>query len=144
MKKEQRYEGTDSLLQHRDLFPAQTLTYIGKKYKPDLLTMAIATDYTSIPFWEETRLGYYVIPHRDLTREFYRKGLPREKLLPFGIPVSASFTRHSGQGEARRALGLPEEGFEILIMSGSVSATFPMSMYWITHSRYPCIWTAAV
>ncbi|MCI9149572.1 MAG: glycosyl transferase [Lachnospiraceae bacterium] len=102
------------------LFPAQTLTYIGKKYKPDLLTMAIATDYTSIPFWEETRLDYYIIPHRDLIREFYRKGIPREKLLPFGIPVSASFTERRERQEARRILGLPQEGFEILIMSGSM------------------------
>lgn len=62
------------------LFPAQTLTYLKKKYKPDMLTMAVATDYTSIPFWEETRLDYYVIPHRDLVREFYKKGIPKEKL----------------------------------------------------------------
>lgn len=102
------------------LFPAQTLTYIRKKYKLPILTMAIATDYTSIPFWEETRLDYYVIPHRDLTREFYKKGIPWEKLLPFGIPVSASFGEHTNQQEARRALGLPEDGFEVLIMSGSM------------------------
>ncbi len=102
------------------LFPAQTLTYIRKKYKLDILTMAVATDYTSIPFWEETRLDYYVIPHRDLTREFYKKGLPREKLLPFGIPVSAEFAQHKSRREARESLGLPTEGFEILIMSGSM------------------------
>lgn len=102
------------------LFPAQTLTYLKKKYKLDVLTMAIATDYTSIPFWEETRLDYYVIPHKDLIREFYKKGIPREKLLPFGIPVSAAFCSRVPREEARRQLGLPLQGFEILIMSGSM------------------------
>ena len=102
------------------LFPAQTLTYLKKKYKLNVLTMAIATDYTSIPFWEETRLDYYVIPHKDLIREFYKKGIPREKLLPFGIPVSAAFCSRVPREEARRQLGLPLDGFEILIMSGSM------------------------
>ncbi len=102
------------------LFPAQTLTYLKKKYNLDVLTMAIATDYTSIPFWEETRLDYYVIPHKDLIREFYKKGIPREKLLPFGIPVSASFCSRVPREEARKQLGLPLSGFEILIMSGSM------------------------
>ena len=102
------------------LFPAQTLTYLKKKYKLKVLTMAIATDYTSIPFWEETRLDYYVIPHKDLMREFHKKGIPREKLLPFGIPVSEAFLTKVPKAEARKALNLPEEGFEILIMSGSM------------------------
>ncbi len=102
------------------LFPAQTLTYLKKKYNLDVLTMAIATDYTSIPFWEETRLDYYVIPHKDLIREFYKKGIPREKLLPFGIPVSAAFCSRVPREEARKQLGLPLSGFEILIMSGSM------------------------
>lgn len=102
------------------LFPAQTLTYLKKKYKLSALTMAIATDYTSIPFWEETRLDYYVIPHKDLMGEFYKKGIPKEKLLPFGIPVSEDFCSRVPRETARRELGLPLEGFEILIMSGSM------------------------
>lgn len=102
------------------LFPAQTLTYLKKKYKLKVLTIAIATDYTSIPFWEETRLDYYVIPHKDLIREFHKKGIPREKLLPFGIPVAEAFHTRTPKEDARRALGLPSEGFEILIMSGSM------------------------
>ncbi len=102
------------------LFPAQTLTYLKKKYNLTVFTMAIATDYTSIPFWEETRLDYYVIPHRDLIREFYKKGIPREKLLPFGIPVSRAFCAKTTKEQARKELSLPLEGFEILIMSGSM------------------------
>ena len=102
------------------LFPAQTLTYLKKKYDLKVFTMAVATDYTSIPFWEETRLDYYVIPHRDLIREFCKKGIPREKLLPFGIPVSEAFCVKTPKEEARKQLSLPAEGFEILIMSGSM------------------------
>lgn len=102
------------------LFPAQTLTYMKKKYQLKVRTIAVATDYTSIPFWEETRLDYYVIPHPDLLQEFHKKGIPREKLLPFGIPVNAEFASRTSRENARHALGLPAEGFEILLMSGSM------------------------
>ena len=30
---------------------------------------AVGTDYTCIPFWEETNLDYYIIPHEDLIPE---------------------------------------------------------------------------
>lgn len=102
------------------LFPAQTLTYMKKKFGLKVRTMAVATDYTSIPFWEETRLDYYIIPHPDLLREFHKKGLPKEKLLPFGIPVDPQFSARTSKTKARRILGLPPEGFEILLMSGSM------------------------
>lgn len=102
------------------LFPAQTLTYIKHKYKLDILTIAIATDYTSIPFWEETDLDYYVIGHPDLIPEFRKKGIPEKKLLPYGIPVSDNFLTRVPKEEARKRLGLSPDSFVVLIMSGSM------------------------
>lgn len=50
--------------------------------------MAIATDYVCIPFWEETNPDYFVIPSEELKEDFKSKGIPEEKLLPFGIPTA--------------------------------------------------------
>ena len=47
------------------LYPAETLTWMKRKGILRQKTVAIATDYTSIPFWEETECDYYVIPHED-------------------------------------------------------------------------------
>lgn len=102
------------------LFPAQTLTYIKHKYKLNILTAAIATDYTSIPFWEETDLDYYIIGHPDLVEEFHRKGIPQKKLLPLGIPVSPGFLTKVPKEEARKLTRLPMDSFVVLIMSGSM------------------------
>lgn len=102
------------------LFPAQTLTYIKHKYKLNILTITIATDYTSIPFWEETDMDYYVIGHPDLIPEFHKKGIPEKKLLPLGIPVSARFLTKVPKAEARKLTGLPPDSFVVLIMSGSM------------------------
>ena len=68
------------------LYPAETLTWMKRKGMLSQKTVAIATDYTSIPFWEETECDYYIIPHEDLADEFAGQGDSPEKLLPWGIP----------------------------------------------------------
>ena len=60
------------------LYPAETLTWMKRKGILRQKTVAIATDYTSIPFWEETECDYYVIPHEDLINEFVSGVLPRK------------------------------------------------------------------
>ena len=77
------------------LFPAQTLTYIKKKNLLSQKVVAVETDYTCIPFWEETDCDYYIIPHYELIDEFTAKGIPRERLKPYGIPVRPAFSDQS-------------------------------------------------
>lgn len=101
------------------LFPAETLTAM-KKTNPNLHFLAVATDYVSIPFWEETSPDYFVIPHQDLISDFHKKGIAKEKLLPIGIPVSLKFNKHTKKQQARLDLDLPTDGDIILIMSGSM------------------------
>lgn len=69
------------------LFPAEALTALKRNADLKVPVLFVMTDYTCIPFLPETELDAYVIPHQDLIEEFVEKGLPREKLLPFGIPV---------------------------------------------------------
>ena len=38
--------------------------------------VAIETDYTCIPFWEETDCDYYIIPHYELIDELQQKEFP--------------------------------------------------------------------
>ena len=68
------------------LFPAEVITKLKHENRLNAKTLAIATVYTCIPFWEETEPDYFVIPHKDLIDEFVEKGIPKEKLLPIGIP----------------------------------------------------------
>ena len=111
--------GFDAILMPH-LFPAETITAIRKNYGLAAKTYAIATDYTCIPFWEETEPDYFFIPHEDLKAEFMQKGIPEEKLIVSGIPVARRFTIRQDKTQARRQLGLPEEGRIFLIMTGSM------------------------
>ncbi len=102
------------------LFPAEALTCLRRKGLLSVKTYAVATDYTCIPFWEETELDYYFLPHRDLKGEFVKKKIPEKKLLCTGIPVSQRSMHPSSREEARSRLGLPSEKTIFLVMTGSM------------------------
>ena len=102
------------------VFPSEAITRVRRKYKLPLRTYFIATDYTYPPFLSDTELDTYFIPHESLAHEFIAAGLPEEKLVATGIPVAATFAERTEKQEARRALGLPEEGKILLVMTGSM------------------------
>ena len=104
------------------LYAAETLTWMRRHGETLPPTIAIATDYTCIPFWGETDCDFCVIPHEDLTDEFVSKGVPREKIYPLGIPVAPEYSVPLDKQEARKALGLDPGKTIYLIMGGSMGA----------------------
>lgn len=102
------------------LFPAETLTYLKRRGELSVPCYAVATDYTCIPFWEETELDGYFLPHKDLIPEFAEKGLSRDRLIPTGLPVSGQYLARMEKKAARKKLGLPEEAPVFLVMTGSM------------------------
>lgn len=113
-----KQEGFDAVL-CTHLFGMEVLTALRRKGF-SLPSFGIMTDYTCIPFFRETELDGYFIPHPDLTDEMVAKGLPRDKIYPTGIPVDQKFRENLSQREARRRLHLPEEGKIVVIMTGGV------------------------
>ncbi len=115
-------ENTYDAILMTHLFPAETLTYMksqGIKLPP---CIAVATDYTCIPFWEETSCDYYIIPHPSLVDEFVKRGVPFEKLKPLGIPYSPKIKEDITKADARCKLNLPQDGLIALLMGGSMGA----------------------
>ena len=104
------------------VFPAEALTYIRRRYPVNFNAYFVATDYTCSPFVDETEMDAYFIPHGDLAEEFAAKGIDPDRLIATGIPVSESFAARVGRADARKALGLPENGRRVLLMSGSMGA----------------------
>lgn len=102
------------------LFPAEMVTYLKRKGLPVPPTVAIATDYTCIPFWEETECDHYILPHEYLISENTQRGLPPEKLYPYGIPVGMDFCTNTGKVHAKKRLHLPLDKPVFLVMSGSM------------------------
>lgn len=103
-------------------FPALALTEMKRRGISLPLTIAVATDYTCTPFFEEEDCDYTVIPTERCAEEFVHRGIKRNKLLPFGIPVSPAFSKKIGREAACRELGLDESLKWVVVMGGSMGA----------------------
>lgn len=60
------------------LFPMEALTYLKRKHELQAKCYGVLTDYTCIPFFEETDLDCYFLPHRDLIPECTEKGMRKD------------------------------------------------------------------
>ena len=82
--------------------------------------MAVATDYVCIPFWEETNPDYFIIPSKDLEKDFENKGISKEKLLPYGIPTAKAYGENYDTNEYKKKLNLHINEKYVLILTGSM------------------------
>ena len=83
-------------------------------------TAFVATDYTCSPTVADSDLDLYFIPHEALVDEFVSCGVPREKIVPSGLPVRSDFYTRTDKAEAKRLLGLPGDKKNITLMGGSM------------------------
>ena len=104
----------------------------------DIKLINVATDYHVIPFWEETKPDYFVIPHSSLKQEFIEKGFKEEILLDFGIPVSSSFSK------VKNNLNLPTNKDIVLITSGSMGFGKMKDMVKSLLNNIPNIYVVAI
>lgn len=104
------------------LFPAEILTGLKRKGKSVPKTWFVATDYTCIPFTEETDCDFYIIPSKELTDEFAQRGIARGKLFPLGIPVRREFSQDADRLQIRSQLGLSKDRKVILVAGGGIGA----------------------
>lgn len=104
------------------LFPAHILTHLRKRNVPLPKTILVSTDYTCIPLIEESDCDYYITPAPELTEEFCSYGIPRERILPYGIPVLRRFREGPDKAAARASLGLLPDKTYLLLCGGSMGA----------------------
>ncbi|MCL2568624.1 MAG: galactosyldiacylglycerol synthase [Oscillospiraceae bacterium] len=103
------------------VFAAQVLDVLKQQGHLDVPIMGVMTDYCIHPFWEAVPSVDYIVTANELTHfAAIRRGIAKERLLPFGIPVSARFTRRGCKRAARQKLGLPEDKTTLLLMGGSM------------------------
>lgn len=102
------------------VFSGMMVTEVRKTYQVKIPCFYVSTDYTCHPFAEQCEMDGYFIPSEELEEEFLAVGLPKEKLIPTGIPVRQDFYAIEERKMARAALGLPTDGLILLLMCGSM------------------------
>ena len=101
------------------MFPAQALTALIEKGLR-VKSFVVTTDYLCLPFWEECRVDRFIVAHEDVVREFERRGIAGEKIVPLGLPIAQKFRQNVPAAQARAELGLDPEAVIYLILTGSM------------------------
>lgn len=104
------------------IFAAQMVDELKKRKKlDDIKTIGIVTDYTLHPYWEDVpRVQYIVTASELLTYRCVKRGIPEERILPFGIPVHPKFNRQLTRRDAAAQLGIDPSMRTLLLMGGSM------------------------
>ena len=102
------------------LFAAQSITHVKHKHNFKIPAFVVSTDYSYRPFFDELDVEGYFISMPEVIHEYLARKLPEDKIYPYGIPVAKRFTVEVSKNEARQQLGIGNDGFISLIMSGSM------------------------
>jgi processive 1,2-diacylglycerol beta-glucosyltransferase len=103
------------------VFSAEVVNVMKARGLLDVPVIGIITDYTIHPFWQDvSHIDYFVTASELLALQAVKKGIRKEQLLPFGIPISSKFSGHVEKLEARRQLGIDVDKQTVLLMSGSM------------------------
>ena len=102
------------------LYAAEIITNLKDRHIELPKTIFVSTDYVCIPFTEETECDAYIVPAKDLVKNYVQLGIPKEKIHPFGIPTDHSFSKTENKEDVRKRLHLDLQKKYILIAGGSM------------------------
>lgn len=100
------------------VFAAQMVTMLKNKELAGM-TLGIVTDFTIHPYWEETKLDYYITPSEKLNSQAVQKAIPLEKVKPLGIPIHEKFAKRLDKLAARESLDICNKT-TVLVIGGSM------------------------
>ena len=103
------------------IFSAQIINMLKTKGRLRVRAIGVITDYTIHPMWQNVEhIDYIITASELLTLQAIKKGIPKERIVPLGIPANPKFNKSIPKTEARDKLGLDPDRPTILIMSGSM------------------------
>jgi processive 1,2-diacylglycerol beta-glucosyltransferase len=99
-------------------FPCGMVADYKKTYNSNLPLVAVLTDYIPHAYWIYDTIDYYVVPSEDVGGSLAKKGVPPEKIKPFGIPFDLKFNMPVDKTDILRKFKLDHNVPNILIMGG--------------------------
>lgn len=80
--------------------------------------VTIVTDYGLHSFWVHKFNDEYIVASEDTKQDLAQRGIPKDRIYSLGIPVDEAFSKKQDKAIVRRNLGIREDLFTILIVSG--------------------------
>lgn len=111
------------------LYGMEAMTAIRKDENFRIPCYGVLTDYICIPFFEETNLDGYFVPHEDQKKYLQKKGIKEKNIIVSGIPVHNTFRDHMSKENARKSLHITNTAKVFLIMTGGVGCENMARLY---------------
>lgn len=101
-------------------FPTQMVSILKQKNKLNIPMICILTDYAPHNTWIHPSVDSYIVSNSDMKEEMVSRGVARNTIFDFGIPVSSDFFLDYDRNEILPELGLDPLKKTIMIMGGSL------------------------
>lgn len=103
------------------VFAAQLVNELKKHKVIDIPTIGINTDYTILPYWENVPfIDKIVLASSLLEYRAVKRGIKKECILSYGIPVNPKFNKSISKETACKELGLDFLKPIVLLMGGGL------------------------
>ena len=99
-------------------FPCGLVADFKKATNLDTRLVGVLTDSAPHAYWLHEGVDLYVVPSLDSQEGFIQKGISKDRIKAFGIPVDPKFTLALDKKAIARKLGLTLDTPTILIMGG--------------------------
>jgi processive 1,2-diacylglycerol beta-glucosyltransferase len=101
-------------------FSSEMISVLKCKGRINIPLVSVLTDYASHSFWIHPGVDAYVVSNCDMIPEMIKRGVEKDKIFDFGIPVSPDFLRLYQRDEVLTALDLDASKATLLLMGGSL------------------------
>ena len=100
-------------------FPCGMVSDYKKKCSGNITLVGVLTDHAPHSYWLHDEVDYYVVPSQETASRLEEKGVEKDKIRVYGIPVDPSFGVKQERRKILSSLGLETGRPTVLIMGGS-------------------------
>lgn len=102
-------------------FPTEMISILKGKKIIKVPSICIMTDYAPHNTWIKPNIDEYCVACEEMIEDMVSRGIPREKIHPYGIPVFKGFFHQDKEDKKilLKELGLSENKMTVLVMAGS-------------------------
>jgi len=99
-------------------YPCGLAAYYKKRRKNELSIVGVLTDYAPHSYWVYDNVNAYIVPSEQTGHELIEHGVSKDRIKPFGVPISPRFCKNSDTTETLKKLRFKKAVPIILIMGG--------------------------
>lgn len=102
------------------IFGNMLVTEARRKFGIDIPHFVVTTDYAMHPGTDMVDAQRYFVAAEQVCQQLIDAGVPSDRVMASGIPISSAYFHIPSKAVARRSLGLPASGKLVLLIGGSI------------------------